>query len=156
MIASPGVAAAPDISSLTPRERAARLYDRIMRLHEEQQRDSVLFFAPMALASYAEIDDLDVDGRYDLARIAMVAGQVGIAAAQADSILARDKTHLLGLLLSSDLARFGGDSLRARGFDSTFARVHDPELLRGLPEYSAHRQEIDMAFARIRRPLRGP
>src|SRR5688572_30100231 len=39
---------APDISQLTPRERADRLFDRVMRLHERGRTDSVQFFAQMA------------------------------------------------------------------------------------------------------------
>lgn len=45
-----------------------------MRLHEQRKADSIAFFAPMALASYAAIPDIDLDARYDMARIAMVAG----------------------------------------------------------------------------------
>src|SRR5262249_41562275 len=38
-VAVQAAAVVPDISNMSPRERAARLYDRVMRLHEEQKRD---------------------------------------------------------------------------------------------------------------------
>ncbi|HXI97884.1 MAG TPA: hypothetical protein VNG73_03005, partial [Gemmatimonadaceae bacterium] len=40
---------APDISSLSPQERADRLYNRVMLLATQGKVDSVQFFAPMAL-----------------------------------------------------------------------------------------------------------
>jgi len=142
-------AAAPDISSMSPREQAARLYDRVMRLHEEQKRDSVDFFAQMALNAYAAIPDLDLDGRYDMARIAMVAGALPVARAQSDTILRRDPTHLLGLLLSADLARAANDEPRAERMETTFVSVADRERQRNLPEYEAHSAEIESALNRL-------
>ena len=40
---------APDISGLSPQERADRLYNRVMLLASQGKVDSVQFFAPMAL-----------------------------------------------------------------------------------------------------------
>ena len=142
-------AGAPDISNMSPREQAARLYDRVMRLHEEQKRDSVDFFAQMALNAYAAIPDLDLDGRYDMARIAMVAGALPVARAQSDTILRRDPTHLLGLLLSADLARAANDEPRAERMETTFVSVADRERQRNLPEYEAHSAEIESALNRL-------
>ena len=56
-----GVISASDISNMSPRERASRLYDRVMRMHEERKADSIAFFAPMALAAYSAIPDVDDD-----------------------------------------------------------------------------------------------
>ena len=142
-------AGAPDISSMSPREQASRLYDRVMRLHEEQKGDSVAFFAQMALNAYAAIPDLDMDGRYDMARIAMVAGALPLAHAQSDTILQRDSTHLLGLLLGADLARAANDEARAKRMETTFAAVAGRERQRNLPEYEAHSAEIESALNRL-------
>ena len=144
-----GAGPAPDISAMSPRERAARLYDRVMRLHEERKSDSVAFFAPMALASYAEIPDMDLDARYDMARIAMVAGAIPVARAQSDTILRRDSTHLLGLLLGADLARFSKDEAAAKRMEAKFIAVAPREQQRKLPEYEAHGQEIESALRRL-------
>ena len=65
---------APDISSMSARERATRLYDRLTRLQKERKADSVAFFVPMAIAAFNAIPDLDAEGRKQLARIEMIAG----------------------------------------------------------------------------------
>jgi hypothetical protein len=144
-----GAVSAPDISSMSPREQAARLYDRIMRLHEERKMDSVAFFAPMALGSYAAIADMDQDSRYDMARVAMVAGDLALARAQADTMLRRDPTHLLGLLLSADLARSSNDELAAKKAEAAFVAAAARERGRKLPEYQAHAADIDDALRRL-------
>lgn len=69
-----GIVPAPDISSMSPRERAARLYTRITRLQQERKGDSVAFFAPMAIAAFSAVPDLDAEGRAQLARIEKIAG----------------------------------------------------------------------------------
>ena len=144
-----GTVGAPDISSMSPREQAARLYDRIMRLHEERKMDSVAFFAPMALGSYAEIADMDQDSRYDMARVAMVAGDLTVARAQADTMLRRDPTHLLGLLLSADLARSSKNEPAAKKAEATFVGAAARERARNLPEYQTHAADIDDALRRL-------
>jgi hypothetical protein len=154
-VAVQGAAGAPDISNMSPRERAGHLYDRVMRLHQEQKRDSVSFFAPMALNAYAAIPDIDMDGRYDMARIAMVAGAFPLARAQSDTMLQRDSTHLLGLLLGADLARAANDEPRAKRMETTFVKVANRERQRNLPEYEAHSAEIESALNRLT-PARKP
>lgn len=149
-----GANSAPDITNLSPRERAGRLYDRVMRLHEERKTDSVAFFAPMALASYAAIPDLDADARYDMARVAMVSGALPVARAQADTILQRDSTHLLGLLLSADIARAGTDQPRTGRLEARFVAAAARERARKLPEYDAHGSEIESALSRLVVPVK--
>src|SRR5213596_234336 len=39
----------PDISQMSPEERATRLYNRVMTLHSQGKPDSAEFFLPMAL-----------------------------------------------------------------------------------------------------------
>src|SRR6185436_20493262 len=63
-VAGSGVRA-PDISSLSPQERADRLYNRVMLLATQGKADSVQFFAPMALTAYQMLAPLNADQRYD-------------------------------------------------------------------------------------------
>jgi len=149
-LAAAGTTASTDIANLSPREAAGRLYDRVMRLHEERKTDSVAFFAPMALTVYASIPDIDADARYDMARIAMVAGQMAVARAQGDTILRSDSTHLLGLLLGADVARSRGDAAAATRMEASFVASADRERARKLPEYEAHGREIESALDRLR------
>jgi hypothetical protein len=148
-VAGGGAGTVPDIANLAPRERATRLYDRVMRLHEERKTDSVNFFAPMALASYAAIPDMDTDARYDMARIAMVAGSVSVARAQADTILRGDSTHLLGLLLAADLARSSSNMAKAAELEAKLVASATRERARNLAEYEAHGREIESVLERL-------
>ena len=69
----PGVRG-PDISNMSPQERAERLFNRVMLLNSQGKADSVLFFAPMAISAYQMLAPMSSDQRYDLGRIAEVAG----------------------------------------------------------------------------------
>lgn len=138
---------APDISSMTPRERADRLFDRIMRLDTEGKKDSVQFFAPMAIAAYQMIQDPDADARYDMGRIAVVSGAAPAAKIEADSILAKQPTHLLGLVLAMQAARASGDSVGAKTYLARLRTAQKPELAKKLPEYERHIADIRDALA---------
>ena len=150
-LTSPGMAGrAPDISSLSPAERAERLYDRIMGAAEHGRVDSVRFFMPMALQAYEALGTLSVDQRYDLGRLAEVAGDATMARAQADTILREQPQHLLGLLLAARAARLRGDEADARRQLSRMARVASAERQKQLPEYLLHQNDIDLALAEWR------
>mgnify|MGYP001556947767 FL=1 len=137
----------PDISSMSPRERADRLFDRIMRLDTEGKKDSVQFFSPMAIAAYQMIPNPDADARYDMGRIAEVAGAYAAAKSEADSILATQPTHLLGLVLAMQAARSGGDSASAAAYRAKLRAAQKSELAKKLPEYERHSADIRDALA---------
>jgi hypothetical protein len=152
MAASPNaVQRAPDISSLTPAERAERLYDRIMGAAERGRVDTVRFFMPMALQAYEALGPLNLDQRYDLGRLAEVAGDANIAGAQADTILRQQPQHILGLVLASRAARLRGDESGARRFLQRLVRAEPAERARQLPEYLLHQNDIDLALQEARR-----
>lgn len=145
--------AAPDISQLTPAQRAERLYDRIMREAEAGKTENVRAFLPMAVAAYEMITPLTLDQRYDLGRIGEVSGDTTLARAQADTILRERPTHLLGLVLGAKAARMVGNEPHARQFDARLRSVEPRERSAGLPEYLLHRRDIDaeLAAAKARR-----
>jgi hypothetical protein len=145
-----GVSRAPDISSLTPAEQAERLYDRIMGAAERGRMDSVRFFLPMALQAYEALGSLTVDQRYDLGRLAEVAADARLAGAQADTILAANRQHLLGLVLASRAARLRGDERAERQFLERLASAERTERSKQLPEYLLHQNDIEMALAEWR------
>ena len=149
-IGTGGQPRAPDISGMTPTQRAERLYDRVMSAAERGLVDSVRFFAPMALQAYEAIGELTVDQRYDMGRLAEVAGDARIAAAQADTILRAHPDHLLGLVLASRAARLRDDERAAARHLERLARVESGERRRQLPEYLIHQNDIDMALAEWR------
>jgi hypothetical protein len=143
---------APDISSMTPAERAERLYDRIMSAAERGLADSVQFFMPMALQTYESLEPLNTDQRYDLGRLAEVAGDAPLARAQADTILRAQPTHLLGLILAERAARMRGDNAAAARYLQTLQRVERAEMAKQLPEYAVHQNDIDIALGRRAAP----
>jgi uncharacterized membrane-anchored protein len=143
-------ARAPDISSLSPAERAERLYDRIMGAAERGRADSVRFFMPMAIQAYEALGDLTIDQRYDLGRLAEVAGDAAVATAQADTILRLHPHHLLGLVLAARAARLRGDDRTARQYLVQLSGAERSERQKQLPEYLLHQNDIESALAEFR------
>lgn len=144
--AGAGAGTAPDISNMSPRERAGRLYDRIMRYAEEGKKDSLAFFAPMAMQTFQQLGaDLDLDARYDYGRVAAETGSLDVAAAEADTILAASPTHLLGLALRARTALKRGDAKTAKAAWVAFLAAKESELKKSLPEYQAHANDITTA-----------
>jgi hypothetical protein len=152
VITAPGTAPAgampraPDISQLTPAQRAERLYDRIMSEAEAGKTENVRAFLPMAVAAYEMIAPLNLDQRYDLGRIGEVSGDTALARAQADTILRERPTHLLGLILGAKAARMVGNEPHAQQFDVRLLSVEPRERSAGLPEYLLHQNDISVAL----------
>jgi hypothetical protein len=145
---------APDISSLSPEESADRLFDHVMRLDSQGKKDSVQFFAPMALTAYQMISRLNADQRYDMGRIAEVAGEIPLAKAQADSILLQNPNHLLGLILAARVASLQGKTSAALAFEKRLLAAEKSELAKKLVEYDRHGNDITSALAAARRALK--
>jgi hypothetical protein len=139
---------APDISNMNPAELADRLFNRVMLLDSQGKRDSVQFFAPMAIQAYSMLVDqqghpLELDQRYDVGRIAEVAGALPLAKAQADTILQQAPDHLLGLLLAANVAKRSGNTPARQEYARRFNAAKERELAKKLPEYVRHRSDID-------------
>jgi hypothetical protein len=149
--AAAGGMRAPDISSLSPQERADRLFNRVMLLSREGKTDSVLFFAPMAISAYQMLSPLNEDQRYDMGRIAEAAGAIPLAKAQADSILLSTPNHLLGLVLAARIASLSGDSASRRQYQSKLLAAEKAEMQKKLPEYDRHQDDIAAALADARK-----
>jgi|SRR3954468_3671436 hypothetical protein len=144
---------APDISSLSPQERADRLYNRIMLLASAGKIDSVQFFAPMALTAYQMLSPLNADQRYDMGRIGEVVGALPLAKAQADSILRENPNHLLGLILEARLATIAGDTAQLRAYERRLVAAQKTELATKRDEYARHQDDISNALQQARKNL---
>jgi hypothetical protein len=143
---APAAGQPPDISRLTPAEAASRLYDRVMGQHERGRADSVQLFAPMAIAAYQQLGDLNLDQRYDVGRIAAVSGDETLARAEADTILAKHPNHLLGLILAGNAARLRKDSTAERSYHEQLLAAATAERAKQLPEYTTHENDITIAL----------
>ena len=144
---------APDISNLSPQERADRLYNRVMLLASQGKVDSVQFFAPMAIQSYLMLEPLNADQRYDLGRIGEVVGAIPLAKAQADTILRENPNHLLGLILEARLATLAGDTAQLHSWERKLLAAEKSEAAKKRDEYVRHQDDISNALQQARKSL---
>lgn len=140
----------PDISQLSPQERADRLFNRVMSLNSQGKGDSVQFFAPMAIEAFRLLTPIDADQRYDMGRIAEVAGALPLARAQADTILQQNSTHLLGLILGARIATLTSSSTARKSYETRLLSAFAAESAKRLPEYLRHEDDITNAVATAR------
>ena len=142
----------PDLATMTPSERANRLYVRVMEYAEAGKADSVARFAPMVLAAHQMLERPSADERYHYGRVAEVVGTNEIARAQSDTILKDNPSSLLGLLLAARAARSEKNETAAKAFDQRLLAALTRERAIPNPDYDNHRAEIDQAVAEARRP----
>ena len=133
----------PDISQMSPEERATRLYNRVMILHSQGKADSAEFFLPMALQAYAMLPALDVDGRYHIGVLDLTGGDDAGALAQADSIRRVVPTHLFAAMLRARALELRRDAAGARRAYAEFLRNEAAERARRRPEYAEHKDNLD-------------
>ncbi len=147
---------APDISQMGPQERADRLFNRVMTYVAEGKSDSVSFFAPMAIQSFEALAPLNAHQRYDLGLLGVVSGDGAMARAQADTILASQPTHLLGLILGMRASGLLGATEARAAFATRLSSALEAERRKALPEYQDHAPDIDAAIREAdgRTPLR--
>jgi hypothetical protein len=143
-----GSGRAPDISQMSPEERANRLYNRVMTLHAAGKADSAEFFLPMALQAYAMLPALDIDAHYHMGVLRLTSSDAAGALAEADSIRRLAATHLFGFVLRAQALELQHDPRRAQQAYRDFLRNEAVERARRLPEYTDHAQNLDSFHAR--------
>lgn len=134
---------APDISQMSPEERAQRLFDRVMRLGEEGKTDSVQFFMPMALGSYQQLPALSLDAHFDLGLLHLAAGDPASALKEADTIRQAAATHLFAFVLRARAFDARGDTRGATQAYRDFLKNEPAERARRRPEYAEHSRILD-------------
>jgi hypothetical protein len=147
-------ARAPDISNMTPAERAIRLHDRIMQWKSVGRQDSVMLFAPMGIAAFEMLGTLDSDARYDLGMIGWASANATVARAQSDTILQQNPRHLLGLILGARVAKLQNREADERGFYQRLVAAEQAERAAARDEYITHQGDIDAALEEARRITR--
>jgi tetratricopeptide (TPR) repeat protein len=130
--------AAIDLSSMTAREAADRLFDRIMRTAGAGDSAEARAFVPMALEAYRQVPEPDADAHYHLAVLHMLVDNAAEARIHADAILRADPDHLFGLFMAGQSAQRLGDAEEARSLFRRFLDRYPTEIARDLPEYAAH------------------
>ncbi|MFN2571475.1 MAG: zinc-ribbon domain-containing protein [Gemmatimonadales bacterium] len=129
---------APDISQLSPEERANRLFNRVMILAEAGKADSVNFFLPMALGAYSQLPALDADAHYHIGLLQLAGGDVPQALAQADAISKAVPTHLFIYILRAHAYQQQGNTAQERRAYADFLRNEPAEMAKNRPEYADH------------------
>jgi len=130
----PGV----DLSSMTPREAADRLFNRVMRAVEQGDNAEARNFAPMAVSAYELAQPLDADGYFHLSLLQAVAFDFRAALATAEAALGEHPDHLLLLSAAAGAAEALADSALAATFYSRALEVFDAQAALTLPEYQEH------------------
>jgi hypothetical protein len=132
-----------DLSSMTPRQAADRLFNRIMTAAERGDTEEAMRFVPMALQAYDLLGTLDNDARYHVALIHMTAGDIQNARAQIDSIRQSAPNHLLAIMVERDIAERSGDQDGVARAYKSFLAAYDAEIAAARPEYRDHWSGIE-------------
>jgi hypothetical protein len=144
-----------DLASMTPRQAADRLFNRVMQNVSTGDTAGARQFLPMAVAAYDRARPLDNDGRYHLAVLHLVGNRFDAARAQSDTILASNPKHLFGLFTGAQAAQGAGDRAASRDLYRRFLAAYDSESARkDVLEYADHSQALPAMKAEAERETR--
>ena len=129
-----------DLSSMTPREAADRLFNRVMTAVATDDSTEASTFLPMAIAAFELAEPLDTDGKFHVVLLRLT-GQLNAEALEgAEEILSDQPNHLLGLAMAGDASLALGDSANARRYYSRWLDAYESETAKDLLEYRDHAQ----------------
>lgn len=133
-----GNAGAVDLNSMTPRQAAEALFDRVMRTAAAGDSASVAFFVPMAIQAYGNAEPLDADGLFHLSTLERTAGDFAAAITSADRGLGLAANHLLLLYAKGEAQMELEDTASATTTFQSLLDVWDAERATGNPDYESH------------------
>lgn len=133
----------PDLSTMSPREAADRLFNRVMTADEQGDAGAVQQFAPMALSAYDMLENLDTDALYHVGLIQTAAGDLDRARDYTDQLTTIVPGHLLAIILEHRLATQENDQVAASRAIELFQSRYDDEIVIDRPEYQHHRPSIE-------------
>lgn len=144
-----------DLASMTPRERADRLFNRVMQGVANGDTAQLGFFAGMAIQAYGMVPERNADLHYHLGELYRVTGDAPAARAQADTILAADPQHLFGLYGAAQAEETRGDAAAAKAMYQRFLDAYAAQVARNLPEYQEHQQGLPAMRAQAQAAVGG-
>ena len=150
-----GGAAAVDIASMTPEERASRLYTRVMSLHAAGKSDSAEFFLPMALQAYAMLPDRNADAHYHVGVLELTSGNMPGALAEADTIARLVPTHLFADMLRARVYGLRRDTKNYEAACRSYLKHEPGEIAKKRPEYTEHAGTISAFHEEAAGAVRG-
>jgi len=139
----------PDISNMSPREQADRLFDVVMTAHEQGDFGRVDQFASMALQAYAMVGPLDADAHYHVGLMSAITGNPAEARARIDSMRSVAPNHLLATMLSATVAQMESDTGAVSAAGRKFTQDYDAEIATNRVEYQMHERAITNFKARV-------
>lgn len=133
----------PDLASMSPREAADRLFNRVMTANENGDSAETSRFAPMALQAYNNLGALDNDARYHVALLHLTAGDIKSARVQVELLRKSVPNHLLGFMLEHQIAERSGKKDSAAQSFKAFLAAYDAEIATQRAEYQDHLKTIE-------------
>ncbi|MGB5528327.1 MAG: zinc ribbon domain-containing protein [Gemmatimonadota bacterium] len=147
--AGPG---AIDLGSMSARQAADRLFDRVMREDEAGNEAQAQQFATMAIQAYGMLPpaEIDADARFHLGLLNLVLDDADAADREADLMLAVDSQHLLALAVKARAAAVRGDTEAQQAAYTKFLDALPAGLASGKPEYGMHDNMLESEAVRAR------
>jgi hypothetical protein len=140
-----------DLSSMSGREAADRLFDRAMRTETAGDSARARFFAGMGLQAYGGLPpaEVDADARFHVGLLRLMTGDAAGARESADAILAEVPDHLLAWILRINVAAARADEGALAEARERFRAALESESVAGRPEYAQHAGLIDEQARRV-------
>lgn len=133
-----------DLSSMTPRQAADNLYNRVMNAIAQDNTTEATNFLPMAIEAYRLARPLDEDGLFHLSLLQRAAGDFEAALATALEGLEDNPDHLLNLSAAAESARELGDTDAATAHYTRMLEAWDREVAAARVEYEEHARVLPL------------
>lgn len=130
--------APPDLTSMTPREAADRLFNRVMTAAAREDAAEANSFLPMAIDAYGLAQPLDDDGLFHLALLQRAAGEHEESLAAALEGLQENPDHLLNLSAAAEASLQLGEVDAGREYYQRVLDAWEGEVAAGREEYEEH------------------
>jgi hypothetical protein len=141
-----------DLGSMSPRQAADRLFDRVMREDEAGNEAQAQQFATMTIQAYGMLPpaEIDADARFHLGLVHLVLGDLDAADQEATFILAVDSQHLLAFSIKARVAEARGDAAAQTAAYNMFLDALPAGLTSGKAEYQMHDSMLETEAVRAR------
>lgn len=135
---TPGTGTPPDLSTMTSREAADRLFNRVMSAAANENAQEAESFLPMAIDAYELARPLNPDGLFHLALLQRAAGDLEASLATALEGLEENPAHLLNLSAAADASLALGDPTAGVEYYQRMMDAWDEEIAAERIEYDEH------------------
>lgn len=142
-----------DISQMSPRDAADRLFNRVMTASESGDSQQVQFFGPMTIQAYGNAQPLDADARLHIGMVHLILQNPAGAKAEADTIARESRTHLFAAILKARAAEAENNTAATRQAYTQMVDNWDAERAKNLAEYGQHEAVLTQARAAARQLL---